>query len=325
MQNGPALLITGGTGFFGKSLLRYLASRKGGVVYSKIYILSRKAEHFRSFVSQLGLMSETVLLAGDICDAKTLPSGLTFDHIIHAAADSTYVTELGQLERFDQIVLGTRNVLDLASVSGCRRFLFTSSGAVYGNKTEPAKEGHALNLDSADPMHAYGIAKLTAEHLCRHYGDKHGFSALVARCFAFFGRDLPLDVHFAIGNFVRDALWRDAITVNGDGTPIRSYMDQDDLACWLIGILSNAEHGSIYNVGSDQSISIINLAELVRDIIYPGKPVEVLRSPSGNSIRSCYVPDITAIKCDLDLSPAISLRESIEHVSRHHQTLGVRL
>jgi len=74
---------------------------------------------------------------------------------------------------------------------------------------------------------------------------------VVARCFAFVGADLPLNVHFAIGNFIRDALTADALTVSGDGTPLRTYLDQSDLAHWLFTMLERGRSGEDYNVSSD--------------------------------------------------------------------------
>ena len=122
---------------------------------------------------------------------------------------------------------------------GIRRFLLTSSGGVYGPQPPDMKympESHNGMPDPLNPAHAYSVAKRCAEHLCALYRDQHGLEPVIARCFAFVGRDLPLDVHFAIGNFIRDALYSREIVVSGDGSAIRSYMDQRDLAAWLLGL-----------------------------------------------------------------------------------------
>jgi len=138
---------------------------------------------------------------------------------------------------------------------------------------------------------------------------------VVARCFAFVGEDLPLDVHFAIGNFIRDALWAEEIVVNGDGTPIRSYLDQRDLSRWLLALLHEGRAGEAYNVGSDQAICIGDLAHLVRDLLSPGKPVRVLGKPVDNAERNRYVPDINKIGRDLGLRPGFSLEQSIQNAA----------
>jgi dTDP-glucose 4,6-dehydratase len=118
-------------------------------------------------------------------------------------------------------------------------------------------------------------------------------------------------VHFAIGNFIRDALWADEITVNGDGSPLRSYLDQRDLANWLTNLLHCGRPGEAYNVGSGTAISIADLAHLVRDIVSPSKPVRILGKPVDNAVRNRYVPDVSKIKNELGLVATISLEQSI--------------
>jgi dTDP-glucose 4,6-dehydratase len=163
---------------------------------------------------------------------------------------------------------------------------------------------------------AYGVAKRAAEHLCALYAERHGLEVVVARCFAFVGQDLPLDVHFAIGNFIRDALWANEIVVQGDGTAIRSYMDQRDLADWLMALLLHGKSGEAYNVGSDQAIGIADLAYLVRDMVSPRKPVRILGKALGNAERNRYIPDVSKARRDLRLSSRYGLEEAIAEAVR---------
>jgi dTDP-glucose 4,6-dehydratase len=165
-----------------------------------------------------------------------------------------------------------------------------------------------------DPLvvgNVYSVAKRAAEHLCTLYAREHGIEIVIARCFAFVGEDLPLGVHFAIGNFIRDALWGDEIVVKGDGTPLRSYLDQRDLAKWLTVLLFEGKAGEAYNVGSDHAISIADLAHLVRDLVSPGKRIRILGQPVNDAERDRYIPDISKIHHQLGLWPSISLEQSI--------------
>jgi dTDP-glucose 4,6-dehydratase len=161
------------------------------------------------------------------------------------------------------------------------------------------------------PCTASGQAKRAAEHLCALVGEQHGLETVVARCFAFVGPDLPLDAHFAIGNFIRDALTADAITVSGDGTPLRTYLDQSDLAHWLFTLLEHGRPGQAYNVGSDEVISISALAHLVRDILAHNKPVHIQGQPNPGAARNRYVPDIRKAQQELSLSVTVPLAEAI--------------
>jgi UDP-glucuronate decarboxylase len=234
--------------------------------------------------------------------------------VLHAATDSTLGPSLSPLQRFQQILEGTTNILDLAVATGARRFLLTSSGGIYGpqpSDLEAIPEDWPGSPPMDDSSTAYSQAKRAAEHLCALYRQAHGLETVIARCFAFVGRDLPLNAHFAIGNFIRDALTADAITVSGDGTPVRTYLDQSDLAHWLFALLEHGRPGQAYNVGSDEVISIAALAHLVRDLLAFDKPVRIIGKCYKGASRNCYVPDINMIKQELGLGVTVSLSEAI--------------
>jgi len=278
-----------------------------------VTLLSRNPNRFEAQYPDLVAHRWLHLVQGDVCDPDSLPRGRAFTHVLHAATDSTNGPQLSPLQRYDQIVNGTRNVLDLAVASGASRFLLTSSGGVYGPQPSDMERIPEDHLGMPNPLHVsnvYSVAKRAAEHLCSLYNQGH-LQSVVARCFAFVGPDLPLNVHFAIGNFTRDALWSDEIIVNGDGTPIRSYLDQRDLAHWLMTLLRDGKAGEAYNVGSDRAISIADLAYLVRDLVSPEKPVRILANPVDNAERSRYVPDISKIHNHLGLRPTYTLEQSI--------------
>ena len=107
---------------------------------------------------------------------------------------------------------------------------------------------------------------------------------------------MPLQAHYAIGNFIWDALYADSITVSGDGTPLRSYLDQSDMAHWLWTLLLEGHAGECYNVGSDQVVSIKDLAYLVRDLIAPAKPVYIIGKPKASIEINRYVPRIHKVQ-----------------------------
>ena len=325
-KSSEHILFTGGTGFFGRSLLRcWLKSYVAGIVYPTVTILTRSSQGFLACYPEFADQPWLSFHNGDICEPGTLPQDGSFTHILHAAADSTLGSQLNPLQRYDQIVSGTRNILDLAVSRGAKRFLFVSSGAVYGPQPfhlDRIPEDWNGIPDPLNPRNAYGIAKRTAEHLCALYGQKFALEFVIARCFAFVGPDLPLDVHFAIGNFIRDALWHDEIIVNGDGSPQRSYLDQQDLARWLLALFEKGESGRAYNVGSDEAITIADLACLVRDIVAPRKQIRILGKANINAERNFYIPDITRAKNELGLDVRISLAEAIkataEAAAREH-------
>ena len=209
-----SLLLTGGTGFFGKALLRHWrATHDSGGWGPQVTVLSRRPEIFLAQHPEFSHQPWLRFHAGDILEPATLPASAGFTHLLHAAADSTLGPQLTPLQRYTQIVDGTRHLLDYAVSQGIARFLLVSSGGVYGPQplelAQIPESYHAMP-DPLQAEHAYSVAKRCAEHLCALYGLQHGVQTVVARCFAFVGRDLPLDAHFAIGNFIRDALTRAA-------------------------------------------------------------------------------------------------------------------
>jgi dTDP-glucose 4,6-dehydratase len=316
-----SVLLTGGTGFFGRALLRHFLSQ-GLARKINLCILSRDPQRFQATYPELVGHDAISFLEVDIEDRQSLPWEQQFTHVLHAATDSTSGPCLTPLKRFKQIVDGTTNILDLAVATGARRFLLTSSGGIYGPQPPeldaiPEDWPGAPSLDQAST--AYSQAKRAAEHLCTLYREAHGLETVIARCFAFVGVDMPLHVHFAIGNFIHDALTADAITVSGDGTPLRTYLDQADLAEWLFTLLNQGRPGQAYNVGSDEVISIANLAHLVRDILAPQKHVRILGQPTPGADRNRYVPDICKARKELGLNVTIALDEAIRRTGEAYQ------
>jgi dTDP-glucose 4,6-dehydratase len=317
---GARILLTGGTGFFGRALLRhFLAS--GMASDTTLCVLSRHPDRFQSAHPDLVASDQISFIQGNIQARDSLPWDQSFTHVLHAATDSTVGPRLTPLQRFHQILDGTNNLLDLAVSVAARRFLLTSSGGIYGPQPpdlEAIPEDWTGSPPIAEPSTTYSHAKRAAEHLCALYREAHGLETVVARCFTFVGPDMPLDVHFAIGNFIRDALIADAITVAGDGTPCRTYLDQSDLAHWLWTLLLHGRDGEAYNVGSDRVISIAELAYLVRELLAPSKPVRILGESSFSVIRSRYVPSIAKIQSLHGLSVRVTLPQSILDTGRAH-------
>lgn len=291
-----SLFITGGTGFFGKSILSFL-KRHPFPEETAVTILSRAPERFLEQYPEFSGMPRVQFLAGDVRDFA-FPTG-TFDAVIHAATPA--VTDVPDAEMMSIILDGTQHVLEFAKQCGCQKFMFTSSGAVYGPQTAPVAEDAPCH-----PVTAYGKAKLAAEQMC----VDSGLYTLLPRYFAFVGPYLNRDIHFAIGNFMRDCLANRPIMIHGDGTPLRSYLYADDLVAWLFAILEKGESGRPYNIGSDHALSIREVAETVRSVLHSDNEICVQGRPSLEP-PSVYVPDISRIKTELGVTVRTSLKESI--------------
>lgn len=296
-------------------MLRYWVSEPSAISeFTGITILARNPETFLQRHPEFAGRPKISFHQGDILNPSTFPKGREFSHILHGATSSTLGPTLQSLDRYREIVVGTENLLNYAVECGAKRFLLTSSGAVYGSQPEHLTrlpEDYRGAPDVLSTASAYANGKRAAESLCALYAEAHAIEMVIARCFAFVGRDLPMDAHFAIGNFIRDALNAGKILVNGNGSPVRSYLHQDDLARWLTALLKEAPSGA-YNVGSDQAISIKDLAFLVRDLLCPEKEVQIASQSTDSKHRNRYVPDIKKIKTTIKQDVQISLEQAIK-------------
>lgn len=135
---------------------------------------------------------------------------------------------------------------------------------------------------------------------------------VAARAFGLVGPRLPLDGQFAIGNFLRDAAAGKPVAVNGDGTPVRSWLYAADLSAWCWTILVSGTAGAAYNVGSDEAISIGEAAHRVAALAEPPVPVTVAKPADPLAQPSRFVPDITRARAELGLDAWISLDDGLK-------------
>lgn len=289
------LFLTGGTGSVGRTLLDYFDRchvAHGGL---RVTVLTRDAAAFAARYPEQTGRPWLSLVEGSLGALPTLSTGTT--DVIHAAADTHLGA--GHAAWVDQIVGGTRALLDTAIDAGTTRFLLVSSGAVYG--PQPADMTHLSEHypgapDPTLPGSTYGQAKRVAEQLCTIAYHEHGLQTIIARLFAFGSIHIPRDDRYALGSFIRDALTEDdvPITIAGDGSAVRSYLGGHDMAHALVAALTAGVPGTAYNVGSDEPVTIAALAERVRDRLSPDREVKIMGA-AGNGQRSRYVPQVARV------------------------------
>jgi dTDP-glucose 4,6-dehydratase len=252
-----------------------------------------------------------------------------YPFVIHAATDQTAAPTAEEPGgTFDRELTGTRRVLELARRANCKRLLFTSSGAVYGKQPPDLlriSEDYLGAPETTDARSGYGQAKRASEFLCTLYGQQYQFDTLIARLFAFAGPHLPLNLNFAIGNFVRDALRGGPIHIAGDGTPKRSYLYAADLAVWLWTILLRGKPERPYNVGSDQEINIEELGRYVARVGALGTAVEIAQSPRPGVPPARYVPSVDRARTELRLEVKIPIDEAIRRMFDWHRAGSAQL
>lgn len=271
------VLITGGTGFIGKAIL-------AAGYPAQFTVLTRNPEAFEKEAPTLA--SGVQLIRGDI-RSVSFPDE-SFDYIIHGAADADSATR-NLPENVRTIVDGTRRLLAWKGARAAKKILYLSSGAAGDDS-------------------AYGQAKLNAELLCA----EHSTPCVIARCFSFVGPYLPRS-SLAVNQFIHDALAGEDVVAN-DGRPVRSYLHTSELAKWLWTLMQHGSRKGHYEIGSDQAVSIGELALEVASQAKVGCYV------GGFKHSGRYVPDVRRMYQEFNLSPQIGLGDAIKHTLNWHES-----
>jgi len=302
---GKTVLITGGTGFVGRSLVESFCTLDTG---GHVVVLSRHPEQHES-------IEGVVEIVGDLRQVTHC------DFVIHCATPSA--RELaGDSSLFTETIELTRTALEFAAGSGSRRFLYASSGAVYGPQPSDlarVPEEFTGAPDSLDVQSAYAETKRAGELLCAAYNKRVGLETVVARGFAFIGKYLPLGGKFAVGSFLFNALNGAPIEVTGDGTAIRSFLSAEEMAEWFWAILLRGAPGRAYNVGSETPVTIAELALETAKLADPAVPVAILGTADPARAAERYVPSTARARRELGVTESVDWRIALRTTYEWHR------
>lgn len=309
LLDGRRILASGCTGFFGAWLHRLILELQRMGCQTSLIRLSRNPAAFEARHPEFGALRGSPWIVSD-ANGFSKAQPIAFDFALHMATSSDAAQNAAAPRAMLEGALsGTSGMLDLCERASAR-LLFVSSGAVYGKRPPhdgPSKESDARHSapDPLDSAQCYGEAKRASEMLCSI--SKSRVESSIARPFAFLGPHLPLNAHFAAGNFLRDAASNQPIVIQGDGSPVRSYMHPADLIVWLAWLMAKGPAGEAVNVGSDRAIDLAGLAHMAADIA--GSPEPLVLGQKGARIDH-YVPDISKA-AGLGLCLAHDLESSI--------------
>ncbi|HLI77779.1 MAG TPA: NAD-dependent epimerase/dehydratase family protein [Acidobacteriaceae bacterium] len=323
---GARLFITGGTGFFGHWLLESLLHADRELHLGlRATVLTRNAQAFEQRSPHITSQPQITLLEGDIRNFAFPADPHT--HIVHAATDSGgQQAHRPAYELAESILEGTRRVLQFARGTGATRLLYTSTGAVYGRSTTllHTPETYPGAPDPLQLASSYDEGKRMAEHLCIAYAHGSALQPVIARCFAFVGPHLPLDAHFAIGNFIGAAMRGERIHIKGDGTPRRSWLYMSDLAAWLWTLLTHGTPNRAYNVGSNEGHTIAEAARLTANTLRPSAAngstltIQIDGTPNPAAPLNSYVPAVERARDELGLRVTVPLAQALQRTAVWH-------
>lgn len=311
------LVITGASGFVGTWLtLSWVAARKRLNGTGKILITSRNPRSLLPLTNVIDPRSPVTALSSDIRNLH-IPSDFQNSNLIHAATPASAALNVEDpLAMINVIMKGQGKVL-LEAKRTNSKVLFLSSGAIYGKQplsqaqlSEDWNGGPSLT----DTYSAYHEGKRIAELMGNIAVERAGVHVTTARLFAFAAPFLPFGTHFAVGNFMRDALESCELVIRSGGGSIRSYQYATDLCSSLWALAVRGNPGVAYNVGSDFEISIRDLAEMVIRIVNPNAHADVRGHDTMENV-SRYVPSISKIKDELNVKNYVNLEEAIRRTS----------
>ena len=291
------ILVTGGAGFVGSRLADRLCRDNDVVVLDSLVSGDREK-----------IPSEAEFIEGDIRDESAVADAMAgIDCVFHEAALVSVDRSVEvPTESHDNNVEGTLNILEAARGRDTRVVL-ASSAAIYGHPEEiPVTEDHPK-----EPASPYGLDKLGCDHYARLYHDRYGLDTVALRYFNAYGPgQTGGDYAGVISIFIEQALAGDDITVEGDGEQTRDFVYIDDIVDANIAAAQTAAVGAGYNIGTGESVTIRELAELVQDITDTDSDI-VHTDPREGDIEHSRAA-VSKAEDDLDFEAAVSLREGLE-------------
>ena len=303
------ILVTGGTGFFGRWILEFVIYLNDKYNFNiKLYLLARKITLELNQI--LNTRSEVFFIQNDIRNIKELPENINY--IIHAACTPDNIEHINNpIETMNIISLGTKQLLEsILRLENVIKVINLSSGQVYGsNKFEKIKESDFGNLDCFSIKSIYPESKRFSETLCKAYETLYRLPIVQVRPFSFIGPFMSLEKPWAINNFIHDAIKFKNIKIIGNGKPIRSYMYPSDMVEWLFNILVNPKNTMAYNLGSEEGISLENLALSIRDILGNEIEIDILNMNDNNDV---FLPNIELSKKELRVETKVNFKEALE-------------
>jgi UDP-glucose 4-epimerase len=298
------ILVTGGAGFIGSSLSEYLLNKTDAeVVVVDNYLTGRKQnlpvnERFRFIKAD----------ANNFDDVSSIFQTFGFDYVYH------YAAVVGVKRTLDNPVLvledlqGIRNVLTLCKNTGVKRVFYASSSEVYGEPVHLPQHEHTTPLNSRLP---YAVVKNAGESFCRSYYQEYGLEYTIFRFFNTYGPKQSPD--FVVSRFIDAAMENKPITIFGDGQQTRTFCYIDDhLEATVSCLLNNLFIDDVVNIGNDQEISVLELANTIKRIT--GSSSEIIHlDPLAEGDMTRRQPDIDKMQCLLK-RPFTSLEDGLKKI-----------
>jgi UDP-glucose 4-epimerase len=269
-----SILITGGAGFIGSSMAERLATDPENQVVIVDNLLTGSVHNIaKSPHNNVTFIREDV---NNLKELSDIFARFNFDYVFHYAALVGVQRTLANPVMVLNDINGIKNILSLSKNTAVKKIFFSSSSEVYGEPVELPQNEHTTPLNSRLP---YAIVKNVGEAFLKSYKKEFGIDYTIFRFFNTYGPKQSND--FVISKFIAKALRNEDITIYGDGSQTRTfcYIDDNVEAC-VNAFYNNTFSNDVVNIGSDQEISILELAEKVIEL-------------TGSDSRITFLPPLT--------------------------------
>ncbi len=309
------ILITGGAGNIGSSLVRKLSANDKYQIIIVDNLSTSSEDKIPASVHN------NILFINADCNnyqeiAKVFYQ-FSFDYVFHfAAVVGVNRTQENPLNVLNDIK-GVEYILELSKTAKIKKFFYSSSSEVYGEPVEIPQKEHSTPLNSRIP---YAVVKNVGECYCRSYYQEYQLSHTIFRFFNTYGPYQTTD--FVIPKFLVAALKNEPITIYGDGNQSRTFTYIDDNVDTMIKILeNNLINNDIINIGNDEMISVLELARSIIQIT-KSKSQIVFLPPLKEGDMTRRMPDNTKMKTILQ-HPLITLEKGIQKLLKSKEFLSL--
>ena len=304
---GKTVLVTGGAGFLGSWLCDVLVE-----LHANVICLDNLASGLEANVSRLLTKDNFAFIRHDITRPIFFDEDL--DVVLHLASRaSPFEFQQFPIQILKANTLGIWVALGIAKKHKAR-LLYTSTSEIYGNATEiPTSEEYTGNVNPIGARSCYDEAKRCGESFVAAYRLEHGMDARIARLFNTYGPRMRADDVYGrvVPRFIEQALTNAPITVFGDGSQTRSFCYvTDQIEALLRFAFLEGLDGKNVNIGNDEEITIVALAEIVKKLTHSTSEIEFDELPKDDPLRRR--PDIRKAKNLLGWQPKVDLEKGLE-------------
>lgn len=302
-------IVTGGAGFLGSHLCDKLIENNNQVICID-NLLTGSLDN----ITHLQNSPDFEFVEADAIDS--FPLDLDFDALFHLASPASpnknnpKSYQALPFETMQVNSMGTWNLCQEALTRGAK-FLFASTSEIYGDPLEhPQKEEYRGNASTTGPRSVYDEAKRFGETITSAFIRSSNLDGRIVRIFNTYGPRMAQDGRVVI-EFVKAALQNNPFPVFGDGKQTRSFCYVSDLIDGIIAAMEKGQKGEVFNLGSPNEFTVLELAEIVKKITNSNSEISFAEKlPEDDPIRRC--PDIQKAREKLGWEPKVELEEGLK-------------